>query len=116
MVTRALHVTAFAALIALLALCVAWELWLAPLRAGGSWLVLKALPLAVPLPGVLRARRYTLQWSALLVLAYLVEGLVRFASDSGMAAALAGAEIALTLVYFAAAFAWLRLTAGKSTG
>jgi len=115
-VTRALHRAACAALIALIVLCVAWELWLAPLRAGGSWLALKALPLAAPLPGVLRARRYTLQWSALLVLAYLVEGLVRLISESGAAAALAAAEIALALLYFAAVFAWLRLTGGRSTG
>ena len=34
---------------ALIALCLAWELWFAPLREGGSWLALKALPLCLPL-------------------------------------------------------------------
>ena len=42
---RALHKAAVAALLALIVLCVAWELFLAPLRPGGSWLVLKVLPL-----------------------------------------------------------------------
>ncbi len=32
-------------LIALILLSLAWELWLAPLRPGGSWLVLKILRL-----------------------------------------------------------------------
>ena len=112
--TRALHVAACASLAALIVLCVAWEWWLAPLRPGGSWLVLKALPLAVPLPGVVRRNRYTYQWAALLMLAYLVEGIVRAHSESGTAAMLAAIEIALALGFFSAAFFYLRLTGGKS--
>ena len=54
-------------LIALLFLCLAWETVLAPLRPGGSWLALKALPLLAPLFGVLRGNRYTYQWSTLLI-------------------------------------------------
>ena len=34
-----------ASLLLLIALCIAWETVLAPLRPGGSWLVLKVLPL-----------------------------------------------------------------------
>lgn len=113
---RALHIAACASLVALVFLCLAWELKLAPLRPGGSWLVLKAFPLLVPLMGVLRGKRYTLQWAALLVLAYLVEGLVRASSESGTAAALAATEIALSLAFFAAALGYLRLTGGRSTG
>jgi uncharacterized membrane protein len=64
---------ALASLLGLLALCLAWELWLAPLRPGGSWLVLKALPLLAPLFGVLQERRYSFQWSSMLALAYLAE-------------------------------------------
>ena len=109
-----LRIVAAGALAALITLCLAWELWLAPLRPGGSWLALKALPLVAPLPGVVRARRYTLQWSALLVLAYLAEGLVRVASEAGARAALAGVETALALGYFAAVFGYLALTGGKS--
>ena len=58
-------------LIALIFLCVAWELWLAPLRPGGSWLVLKVLPLLAALFGTLRGRRYTYQWASMLSLVYL---------------------------------------------
>jgi len=101
---------AAASLIALAALCLAWELWLAPLRAGGSWLALKALPLLAPLPGVLRGRRYTFQWSSMLILAYFAEGAVRAWSERGASQRLAAAEVALSLVFFAAALAYARLT------
>ena len=67
----------FAALVALILLCLAWELWLAPLRPGGSLLALKALPLALPLGGILGGRRYTYQWSSMLILAYFAEGVMR---------------------------------------
>ncbi len=105
---RAAWLGAVASLVALLLLCVAWELFLAPLRAGGSWLVLKAVPLLVPLFGVLHGRRYTFQWSTLLVWAYFAEGVVRAMSDSGMSARLAAIEVALSLAYFAFAVGWLR--------
>ncbi|HEY5929813.1 MAG TPA: DUF2069 domain-containing protein, partial [Burkholderiales bacterium] len=45
---------AIASLVALIALCLAWELWLAPLRQGGSALAFKALPLLLPMFGILR--------------------------------------------------------------
>ena len=44
---RALRLAATSALLALIALCLAWELWLAPLRAGGSLVALKALPVLI---------------------------------------------------------------------
>ncbi len=101
---------AAASLIALIGLCLAWELWLAPLRAGGSWLVIKALPLLAPLFGVLRGRRYTFQWSSMLILAYFAEGVVRAWSERGLGQQLAAMEVALSIVYFASAVAYARLT------
>jgi uncharacterized membrane protein len=100
---------AFASLAALLLLCLAWELWLAPLRPGGSLLALKAAPLALPLAGIYAGRRYTYQWSSLLVLAYFAEGAVRGWSESGAAQALALTEIALTLICFSALVAYARM-------
>jgi len=108
---RIAHGAACASLVALIALCVAWELWLAPLRPGGSWLVLKALPLLAPLTGVLRGRLYTFQWALLLVLAYLAEGIVRAWSDTGAAARLAGIEITLAASFFTAAILYVRSAA-----
>jgi uncharacterized membrane protein len=107
---RALRLAASASLLGLLVLCLAWELWLAPLRPGGSLLALKATPLALPIPGILNGRRYTYQWSAMLVLAYFAEGVTRAWSERGASQLLAGAEIALSLVFFASAVAYARLT------
>lgn len=98
-------------LIALVFLCLSWELWWAPLRPGGSWLALKALPLLAPLFGVLRERRYTHQWVTLLALVYFTEGVVRAATDQGLSAWLALAETALSLVLFCSAVLYVRLSA-----
>ena len=67
---RLTRTLAVASLIALIALALAWELWLAPLRPGGSWLVLKALPLCLPLAGLLKNRMYTYRWLSLVVWLY----------------------------------------------
>ena len=101
---------ASASLVALLLLCLAWELWLAPLRPGGSFLALKALPLAVPLRGIFEGRRYTDQWSSMLILAYFAEGVTRAWSERGASQWLALAEVALSLGFFAAAVAFARAT------
>jgi uncharacterized membrane protein len=97
-------------LIALIALCLAWEMWLAPLRPGGSLLALKALPLVLPLGGILNGRRYTHQWSSMLILAYLAEGITRGWSESGVSQQLALAEVALSAVFFTAVVTYARLT------
>jgi uncharacterized membrane protein len=108
---KTLQHTASASLIALIFLCVAWELWLAPLRPGGSWLVLKALPLLLPLMGILKGRRYTYQWAPMLVLAYFTEGVARAWSDQGASAWLAGGEVALSVVFFLAAIFYAKFSA-----
>lgn len=104
-----LRLTASASLIALILLCLAWEGWLAPLRPGGSLLILKAVPLLLPLFGILRGKRYTYQWSSMFILLWFTEGTVRAYADTGPAAALAGIEIALSLVFFASAIFYARL-------
>jgi uncharacterized membrane protein len=95
-------------LIALILLGVAWEIFLAPIRPGGSWLVLKVVPLVAAMPGVLRERRYTVQWSTLVIWLYAAEGATRAYTDAGLGAALALAQFLLAVAYFAAAVRWLR--------
>ena len=102
------HGCAVALLAALIALCVAWELWLAPLRPGGSWMVLKAFPLLAPLFGILHGRPYTFRWSTMLVTLYFVEGTVRLYAEQGLAAGLAAAELVLALVFLVAAVGFVR--------
>lgn len=106
---NALRAAAAAALIALLLLCLAWELWLAPLRPGGSLLALKALPLTLPLAGILQGRRYTYQWSSLLIVGYFAEGVMRAWAEAAPARYLAATEIALSVLFFCAAVSYARL-------
>ena len=107
---EALSVLTTIFLLALIALCIGWELWLAPLRAGGSWLVLKALPLLAPLLGLLHGRRYTYQWSSMLILAYIAEGIVRTMTERGVAQTLASLECVLGLTFFILAIVYVRVT------
>jgi len=109
---RAAWLAACACLIALIFLALAWELFLAPIKPGGSWLVLKVMPLLAPLFGVLRGRRYTFQWATLLIWLYVAEGAARAYSDTGLSARLAAIELALSLGFFAAAVAYLRASRG----
>jgi uncharacterized membrane protein len=91
---------AVGSLLGLIALGLAWELWLAP--TGSGWLALKVLPLLLPLPGLLRNRMYTYRWVSLFVWLYFIEGVVRAASDRGIGRALGLIEVALCLTLFAA--------------
>ena len=106
---RATRAAALVCLLLLAALIVAWELWLAPLRPGGSWLALKALPLAAPLPGLLRWRLYTFRWMCLFVWLYVVEGAVRAWGDKSPGNMLALVQVLLCIVLFAACAAHVRL-------
>ncbi|HUH59022.1 MAG TPA: DUF2069 domain-containing protein [Candidimonas sp.] len=96
-------------LLGLIVLCLLWELKVAPLRPGGSLLALKVLPLLLPLRGVLKGNLYTLQWAAMLILLYFMEGVVRAWSDpSPLSAMMGGLEIALSLVFYLCAILYLR--------
>jgi uncharacterized membrane protein len=99
----ALQAGAVCSLVALIALSLAWELWLAPARPGGSWLALKALPLLAPLFGMLHGRRRTFQWASFLALAYFAEGMVRMWSEPAPARTLAGIEVTLSATLFGCA-------------
>jgi uncharacterized membrane protein len=93
---------AVGSLMGLIVLCLTWELWLAPLRPGGSLLALKALPLCLPLAGLLKRRLYTYRWVSLLIWLYFTEGVVRAYSDPWPSQGLAGLEVLLCLTLFAA--------------
>ncbi|MHB1249646.1 MAG: DUF2069 domain-containing protein [Polaromonas sp.] len=93
---------ALGSLLGLIGLGLAWELWLAPIRPGGSLLALKVLPLCIPLAGILKSRMYTYRWVSLLVWLYFTEGAVRAYSDKVPGNYLAMIEVALSLLLFTA--------------
>lgn len=105
-----LRTGASTSLIALILLCLLWEGWLAPLRPQGSLLILKTLPLLLPLFGILRGKRYTYQWASMFILLYFTEGVVRAWSDAGFSAQLALLEVLLSIVFFLCTIFYARLT------
>lgn len=94
---------------ALAALCIAWEIALAPLRPGAWMLSLKALPLLLALPGMVAGKVRTMQWWSMLTMLYLTEGLVRATSESGAAVPLAWLEAILATIAFGLILAWCRI-------
>jgi uncharacterized membrane protein len=91
---------------------VLWEWLLAPLRPGGSLLALKAVPLLLPLRGVVRGDLYTMQWASMLILLYFTEGIVRATSvsgiDAGRSSILAWIEVGLSCLFFVSTLVYLR--------
>ncbi|MFC7410433.1 DUF2069 domain-containing protein [Hydrogenophaga atypica] len=100
---------AVASLLGLIVLGLAWELWLAPLRPGGSWWVIKIVPLLPALPGLLKNRMYTYRWLSLMVWLYFTEGVVRATSESGLSAGLATLQVVLCVALFVACTLHIRL-------
>lgn len=87
---------------ALALLTILWELWLAPLRPGGSWLALKALPLLLLWPAVARGAVKPRQYLGLLLLPYFAEGVVRAATEPARHALVAATAAALAALSFTA--------------
>eukprot|EP01030_Chromulinospumella_sphaerica_P006981 gene6980-6829_t len=98
---------AVGSLLGLIVLGLAWELWLAPLRPGGSWWAIKVLPLCIPLAGLLKNRMYTYRWVSMLVWLYFIEGVVR---------AWVQTLLCTTLFVACALHVRIRFKAAKATG
>lgn len=106
---RYFHWGAIGSLVTLIAWCLLWETVVAPLQPGGSWVALKALPLLIPLHGVLRRDVYTLQWSSMVILLYFSEGVVRGYSDKVALSAFMGwGEAVIVCIYFMCSVLYLR--------
>ncbi|CAM3742517.1 DUF2069 domain-containing protein [Polynucleobacter brandtiae] len=98
---------ATAAFVDLFILCVAWEWFISPLRPGGSWLILKAIPLLFAIPGLWKGNIYTMQWASMLVLLYITEGLVRIL-ETGANFWMATLETTLGTIGFICLLAFLK--------
>jgi uncharacterized membrane protein len=106
---RVFHTGAVTSLVILFAWLLVWEIVVAPLHPGGSLLALKALPLLLPLRGVLKRDLYTLQWSSMVILIYFIEGIVRAWSDrTEISRLMALGEALLVVSYFLFALLYLR--------
>lgn len=95
-------------LIAMIVLSLLWELWLSPLREGGSWLALKALPLCLPLAGILKGKIYTFQWASMFVLIYFAEAVMRLFDLSPVSRICAALMVLLSVLFFVACLAYVK--------
>jgi uncharacterized membrane protein len=102
------RLVAVGSLLSLIVLGLAWELWLAPIRPGGSWLALKVLPLCIPLAGLLKHRMYTYRWVSLMVWLYFTEGVVRAWGDRFPGNLLALVQALLCILLFVACTVHIR--------
>ena len=100
---------AVGSLLGLIILGLLWEMWLAPIRPGGSLLALKVLPLCVPLAGLLKRKLYTYRWVSLMVWLYFTEGVVRAWSDQPPGNWLGLIEVVLCLSLFTACALHVRI-------
>ena len=79
-----------------------WELSLAPLRPGGSWLALKVVPLTWVWFSLVRGKRRARQVASLMLPLFAAEGTVRAMTESGRHAYVAAVAAALALAALAA--------------
>lgn len=86
----------------MVALGVAWEAWLAPVRPGAWVLSLKMLPLALAIPAIARGRRRVYQWWSMGILLYFTEAIVRATSDTGPSVPIAWAQTGLAVLTWGA--------------
>ena len=105
-VVQSTRAVALAGLLALIVLCVGWELWWAP--TGSGTLALKVLPLLPCVAGLLRHRMYTFRWLSLLLWLYFMEGVVRATTEHGLSQLLAVGEIVLSLGLFVVSTVYIR--------
>ena len=93
---------------ALIALTLLWDWAFAPLHTGRVLLLIKLLPLLLPLRGILRGRVYTYQYCSMLILAYFCEGVMRWFDLTPLSRALAGVETALSVAFFVCCLLYLK--------
>jgi uncharacterized membrane protein len=98
---------ATAAFVDLFILCVSWEWFISPLRPGGSWLILKGIPLLFAIPGLWKGKVYTMQWASMLILLYATEGLVRIL-ETGANFWMAALETLLASIAFVCLLLYLK--------
>lgn len=103
---RRMRALALGGLLALIALGLAWELWLAP-TGSGTWAV-KVLPLMLCVPGLMRHRLFTFRALALLLWLYVLEAAVRATSEAGVSRTLAVMQLVLSVALFAACCVYIR--------
>lgn len=80
--------------------CILWEGHLAPIGKDSSLLILKGLPIIIPIFGLLRNSIKTYQYTLLLLLPYFIEGVFRGYAENGIHRLMAIGEIIISLLIY----------------
>ena len=102
--------------IALIVLTVLWEGWLAPAQPAGLWLMIKSLPLLIPLFGMLHLKRVYFSIAGLISMPYFTEGVmiswgeIATGIQNPVLLALSLAEVFLVLGFVVSVYIYLRNT------
>lgn len=94
--------------LSLIVLTLIWDGYFSPLNTGRWLLVIKLLPLCLPLRGILQGKRYTYQYSSMLILAYFCEGIMRLFDIHVTSRLFAATEIMLCLIFFATCLYYIK--------
>tara|TARA_B100001094_G_C17610856_1_gene521160 strand:- start:107 stop:481 length:375 start_codon:yes stop_codon:yes gene_type:complete len=115
-INKNFSISALIVVISMIIFGILWEIWLNPLRPGGSMLWTKVLPLMLALPGLYKAKIYTFQWLSLLVWLYVCEALVRVYTTQKVEILLSIIWLVLSLTLFVIIWRSIRsIKAQKST-
>lgn len=93
---------------ALIVLTALWDGYFAPLNTGYWLLLIKLLPLCLPLRGILSGKIYTYQYSSMLILFYFTESVMRVWDSSVISRVFAAGELILSVVFFVACLLYLK--------
>ncbi len=114
--TRLAYTLSLVFWIGLITLTVLWEGWLAPTPPPGFWLLLKSLPLLIPLFGMLHMKRTSFSVAGLIGMLYFTEGILiswgEYAAGipNPILLACSLAEVFLVLAFVACVYVYLRNT------
>lgn len=92
----------------LIVLTLVWDWAFAPLHTGKWLLIIKLLPLCLPLRGIFSGKIYTYQYCSMLILLYFTEGVMRLWDMGVFSRVMAGVEIGLSMAFFVGCLMYLK--------
>ncbi|MDK4681195.1 DUF2069 domain-containing protein [Kingella negevensis] len=92
----------------LIGLTLLWDAFFNPLHTGRVLLLLKLLPLLLPLRGILSGKIYTYQYCSMLVMMYFIEGVMRLWDVQAVSRVCAAAEVLLSVIFFIGCLKYLQ--------
>ncbi len=93
--------------VGLMILTLGWDGIYTPLQTSWILVVIKLLPLILPIRGILSGRIYTYQYCSMLIMLYFAESVMRLWDLSFWSRALASIELILCVLFFVCCLKYL---------